>query len=58
MLEKAVETVETENRPIQAAAYVSKLLKASLKGDDEEDAIVKARKLVELYQVNNLLVEG
>ena len=29
MLEKAVETVETENRPIQAACYTHKLLKMS-----------------------------
>jgi len=52
MLEKAAETVETENRPIQAACYVTKLMKMALERDDTGDAIEKARKLVELYQVS------
>ena len=52
MLEKAAETVETENRPAQAACYVAKLLKNSLEKRDEEESIRKARKLVELYQVS------
>ena len=51
MLEKAAETVETENRPIQAASYVSKLLRIALEKGDKTEAIDKSRKLVELYQV-------
>ena len=55
MLEKATETVETENRPIQAAYYVSRLLRLALESDDtREEAISRARKLVELYQVRNM----
>eukprot|EP00095_Tigriopus_kingsejongensis_P008812 maker-scaffold646_size120253-snap-gene-0.20 protein:Tk08812 transcript:maker-scaffold646_size120253-snap-gene-0.20-mRNA-1 annotation:"gamma-soluble nsf attachment isoform x1" len=50
MLEKAAETVETENRPIQAASYITKLLKIALRKKDKKDAMKKARKLVELYQ--------
>ena len=50
MLEKAAETVETENRPIQAASYVNKLLRIALESGDRDEAIEKARKLVELYQ--------
>lgn len=57
MLEKAAETVETENRPIQAAAYVSKMLKMILQENkDKEDALLKARKLVELFQVGTFQV--
>lgn len=53
MLEEAAETVETENRPIQAASYVNKLLRMALENSDIPEAIEKARKLVELYQVGN-----
>ncbi len=60
MLEKAAETVENENRPIQAAIYTNKLLKIALyKNINENDtdkknmevAAARARKMVELYQV-------
>jgi hypothetical protein len=51
MLEKAAETVETENRPIQAACYTQKLLKLSLNHDSMEAALEKSKKLVRLYQV-------
>lgn len=56
MLEKAAETVETENRPIQAASYITKLLKISLERRDKRDAIKKSRKLVELFQVRNIIL--
>jgi tetratricopeptide (TPR) repeat protein len=52
MLEKAAETVETENRPILAAYYVNKLLLMSLARSDLSDATLKSRKLVALYQVS------
>ena len=56
MLEKAAETVETENRPIQAAIYVNKMLRMVLEdGKDKNDAVLKARKLVELYQVGGYI---
>jgi hypothetical protein len=51
MLEKAAETVETENRPIQAACYTHKLLKMSLSQNSMEGALEKSKKLVHLYQV-------
>ena len=51
MLEKAAETVESENRPIQAASYTTKLLRMALDRNAKEEAAKKARKLVELYQV-------
>ena len=52
MLEKAAETVENENRPIQAAIYTNKLLKIALARSDMKAAVVRARKMVELYQVS------
>ena len=54
MLEKAAETVENENRPIQAAIYTNKLLKIALAKSDMREAVVRARKMVELYQVSGL----
>ena len=53
MLEKAAETVENENRPIQAALYTNKLLKIALAKSDMREAVVRARKMVELYQVSS-----
>lgn len=50
MLDAAAETVETENRPVQAAIYVNKLLRLLLKQRKLSDATLRARKLVELYQ--------
>ena len=54
MLEKAAETVENENRPIQAAIYTNKLLKIALAKSDMREAVVRARKMVELYQVSGV----
>jgi hypothetical protein len=54
MLEKAAETVENENRPIQAAIYTNKLLKIALSKKDLTGAAARARKMVELYQVRKL----
>ena len=54
MLEKAAETVENENRPIQAAIYTNKLLKIALAKSDMKEAVVRARKMVELYQVSDV----
>ena len=51
MLEKAAETVETENRPIQAACYTNKLLKIALNQNDMTSSLEKSKKLVHLYQV-------
>ena len=53
MLEKAAETVENENRPIQAALYTNKLLKIALAKSDMREAVIRARKMVELYQVSS-----
>lgn len=51
LLEKAAIIVETENRPIQAAYYTNKVLQMKLQNDDLSEAVVKARKMVSLYQV-------
>ena len=52
LLEKAVEIVETENRPLQAAHYQTKLLQMDLDNDQlNEFTLEKARKLVYFYQV-------
>ena len=58
MLEKAAETVENENRPIQAAIYTNKLLKIALAKNDMREAVVRARKMVELYQVSGLKLKS
>ena len=56
MLEKAAETVETENRPIQAACYTNKLLKIALNQDDLTSSLEKSKKLVHLYQVRTVFL--
>lgn len=50
LLERAVEIVEIENRPLQAAFFVSKILHMQLARDDKNEAIAKAKKLIRLYQ--------
>jgi len=50
MLEMAAETVETENRPFQAACYTSRLLRIALENRNLPKAVERARKLVSLYQ--------
>jgi len=52
LLEKAAETVETENRPLQAAFYGKKLLLIALETQDFPYAISKTRQLIQLYQVD------
>lgn len=53
LLEKAVEIVETENRPLQAAHYQTKLLQMDLDNDQlNECTLEKARKLVHFHQVS------
>lgn len=51
LLEKAAETVETENRPLHAAFYVKKLLLTALEKKEFQYAISKAKQLIQLYQV-------
>ena len=51
LLEKAAETVETENRPFQASCYTSRLLAMALELNDLRTAVKRVRKLVSLYQV-------
>lgn len=53
LLEKAVEIVETENRPLQAAHYQTKLLQMDLDNDQlNECTLEKAQKLVHFHQVS------
>jgi hypothetical protein len=56
LLEKAAETVETENRPLHAAFYVKKLLLTALENKDFQYAISKAKQLIQLYQVCSKLI--
>ena len=51
MLERAAEIVETENRPIQAAYFVSKKLQLWIQKGEFREAAEKAKKLIRLYQV-------
>jgi hypothetical protein len=51
MLERAAEIVETENRPIQAAYFVSKELQLWIQKGEFREAAEKAKKLIRLYQV-------
>ena len=53
LLEKAAEIVELENRPIQAAFFVSKVMHFRIDADDYTAAILKAKKLIQLYQEAN-----
>lgn len=50
LLEKASSNVESENRPVQAASYTNLLLEKALKDQNLEAAIMRAEKLIELYQ--------
>lgn len=51
LLDRAVEIVELENRPIQAAFLVAKILHMQLaKQSKAGSAIIKAKKLIRLYQ--------
>lgn len=52
MLNRAASIVELENRPIQAAFFVTKLLHMDLDQKDFQGAIKKAKRLVQLYQVH------
>ena len=51
MLERAAEIVETENRPIQAAYFVCKMLQLWIQKGELREAAEKSKKLIRLYQV-------
>ena len=51
MLKEAAEIVETENRPIQAAYFISKKIQLWIQKGELSDAADSAKKLIRLYQV-------
>ena len=51
MLKSAAEIVETENRPIQAAYFISKKLQLWIQKGEFCEAADSAKKLIRLYQV-------
>ena len=55
LLEKAAKIVEIENRPIQSAYFITKILKIKLQINQIDEAIQKAMDLIRLYQVKFFL---
>ena len=53
MLNEAAKIVEIENRPIQAAFYINKILQLRLKTSDLIEACKCSEKMVQLYQDAN-----
>ena len=49
LLEKAIEITETENRPIQAAFFVSKIIQIKLQNGQIDQCIEDLKKMVKLY---------